>query len=266
MRKTNKFRKIIVTALKDSSSYPADTLIVFVSGIIFVGIQYFLWQCIYSSRTEIRGFDFKDIISYLALVSVIGTFLGSSFIERSIQSQTMSGTIGSELLFPLSYRKYLIYSCYGRNLFSLFVSGIPLFLLAFFLIGLKVPSLFTVFIFLISLHLGFLIGTNISFIVGITAFSLKNNEGIIQVNKFVSGVFSGGLVPLSFFPVFIKKIASVLPFQGIIFIPIQIYLKKISGVELLKGLGFQIFWVIVLIILGSILFEKLKNKIEIFGG
>ena len=266
MKRVNKIKKIIFIGLKDVAAYPTDILITCVSGLVFIGIQYFLWRCVYQARTDIGGFDFKALISYVALVSIITTFLGFSFIERRIQTHMMNGNVGLDLLFPFDYQGYHILLCYARNLFSFLASGIPLFLFSVFLLGLSIPSLPTILIFFITLHLGFLIGAGVSFIIGISAFSLKNNESCIQVNNFVSGILSGGLVPLSFFPLFVKNLADVLPFKGIIFIPIQVYLGKIQGYDILFALLFQIFWVLIISISGKLLFKHLTKKIEIFGG
>lgn len=266
MKKSDQIKKILIIGLKDSIAYPSDILTALVSGLVFIGIQYFLWQCVYQSLIDIEGFNFKELISYIALVSIITPFLSFSGIERRIQGVVMNGTIGLELLFPFNYQGYCILFCYGKNLFSFMASGIPLFLLSVYMLKLNIPSLSTILIFFVTLYFGFLIGANLSFIIGILAFILKNNEGCIQINKFISGVFSGSLAPLSFFPLFIQKIADVLPFKGIIFIPIQVYFERIQGTYLLLNLLFQVLWILILGILGRLLFEFFRRRIEILGG
>lgn len=57
-----------------------------------------------------------------------------------------------------------------------------------------------------------------------------------------------------------------MPFQYISYIPVLLYLGKISGVGILKALGMQIFWVAALVAIGHVLWGLSSKQITIQGG
>ena len=88
----------------------------------------------------------------------------------------------------------------------------------------------------------------------------------MQVERFVRAVLAGTLAPLAFFPAAVSTLAGLLPFQGIIAIPIEIYLGKISHLRILGLLGIQLFWAVVLTAAGAVMFDRARKKMEVFGG
>jgi len=67
---------------------------------------------------------------------------------------------------------------------------------------------------------------------------------------------SGALFPLDILPQGIQNILSYTPFPYLIFFPLQVYLGKISGVLLFKGILVSVFWAFVLLLLMNKLWKK----------
>jgi ABC-2 type transport system permease protein len=89
---------------------------------------------------------------------------------------------------------------------------------------------------------------------------------LLRAKYFLLELFSGLMIPISFFPQIFQDIFSVLPFQYISYIPVLIYLGKISGAGILKALALQIFWIFVLLGVGAALWQWSSRKITIQGG
>ena len=79
-------------------------------------------------------------------------------------------------------------------------------------------------------------------------------------------IFSGGTIPLSFYPHFLQKIAYILPFRYIVDIPFRIYSGNISISNAIPDLINGLIWLIVLLIVGYILSNKATKKAIIQGG
>ena len=79
-------------------------------------------------------------------------------------------------------------------------------------------------------------------------------------------LFSGLLLPISFFPHFFQSVLAVLPFQYISYIPVLLYLGKINGLGMLKVLSVQVFWVFALLALGDGMWRWSSRRITIQGG
>lgn len=77
---------------------------------------------------------------------------------------------------------------------------------------------------------------------------------------------SGAMIPLTFFPEIVQKLFNFLPFSSIIYTPSMIYLNKLSYVEIAKSLGLQLIWVVILMVLSKIMWNKVIDKLTIQGG
>jgi len=120
--------------------------------------------------------------------------------------------------------------------------------------------------FLASVALSFLIVAAINFAVGTFAVRLKSILGLLRAKFFLLELFSGLLLPISFFPQVFQKLFSVMPFEYISYVPLLIYLGKLEGAEVLKALALQIFWIAALLALGNAMWRWSSRKITIQGG
>ena len=77
---------------------------------------------------------------------------------------------------------------------------------------------------------------------------------------------SGAMIPLTFFPEIVQKLFNFLPFSSIIYTPAMIYLNKLSYIEIAKSLGLQLMWVVILMILSKVMWNKVIDKLTIQGG
>ena len=76
-------------------------------------------------------------------------------------------------------------------------------------------------------------------------FFIFNNTGLIRAKRVVIDLFSGLLLPISFYPVWAQNLMSYLPFQAISYVPSMIFTEGFVGHEiyqrgvLTSGLGFD---------------------------
>jgi ABC-2 type transport system permease protein len=120
--------------------------------------------------------------------------------------------------------------------------------------------------FLASVLLSFLIVAAINFAVGTFAVRLKSILGLLRAKFFLLELFSGLLLPISFFPGIFQKMFSVMPFEYISYVPLLIYLGKVKGAEIFQALALQLFWIAALLALGDAMWRWSSRKITIQGG
>jgi ABC-2 type transport system permease protein len=58
-------------------------------------------------------------------------------------------------------------------------------------------------------------------------------------------LLSGRLVPMTLMPDWVQTLADFLPFQWTFYFPIETLVGDLSNAELLRGLGMQVFWILV---------------------
>ena len=96
--------------------------------------------------------------------------------------------------------------------------------------------------------LSFFINTELNILTGITTFFLYNNSGLIRAKRVVIDLFSGLLLPISFFPGWAQNLMKYFPFQGISYIPSMIFTNGFSHQQALMGIWQQCMWVVVLMV------------------
>ena len=156
----------------------------------------------------------------------------------------------------------------GTSSHTVLFNMLPKFLLFYGVFGLSLPpSLLTVFLFLISVVLGYVILFSIEFIIGIFAFWLVEIRGIYAfVIWGLAMLFSGYFLPLEFYPAFLAKVAAVLPFRAIIYFPTAIYTGQLIGENLVTALLIQLTWVVMLVGVGRLAYRAAFRKLVIQGG
>jgi len=117
---------------------------------------------------------------------------------------------------------------------------------------------------------GEILGIPITFflqmIVGTCGFYTNATWGMQILRESIISIFSGLIAPLTMFPEAFQKIANILPFKEFFYTPINIYLGKIQGIEILGIIGKQLIWAIIMYVIAKAFFNKAVKKITINGG
>lgn len=237
-----------------------------VTYFIYVSVYYFIWKAIYTQSTNIEGFDFSQMLTYIAVGWIIRSFYFNN-IDQEMAYQVMEGKLAMDLIKPVNIQMMNIAQALGESVFRLGMLTAPTAFVLLLVYPLKRPASAVHFIaFLISVLLSFFIVAGINFAVGTFAIRLKSILGLLRAKYFLLELFSGLLLPISFFPPLFQKILAVLPFQYISYIPVLLYLGKIKGAGIAAALSLQLFWVGAMLALGDALWRWSSRKITIQGG
>lgn len=101
--------------------------------------------------------------------------------------------------------------------------------------------------------------------VGMSAFWAEDVDGLFSMTDRVKRFFSGGYFPLSILPPILGVVSGLLPFAYTFYIPTQLYLKKMSLEEGIKGLGIQLVWIFILYGLTKWIWNRGIRKYEGVG-
>jgi ABC-2 type transport system permease protein len=78
--------------------------------------------------------------------------------------------------------------------------------------------------------------------------------------------FGGLLIPLALFPPVMQEVLLKLPFAQVYYVPVQIWLGRFEGPQLLERLAWQWGWVLVLFALSRIVMDQAQKKVTLVGG
>jgi len=237
-----------------------------VTYFIYVSVYYFIWKAIFTHGEQIAGFDFSQILTYISVGWIIRSFYFNN-IDQDMAQQVLEGKLAMDLIKPVNIQWMYVAQAFGESVFRLALLTAPTAAVLLIVYPLKRPAGWSSFFaFFLSVILSFFIVAAINFAVGTLAIRLKSILGLLRAKFFLLDLFSGLLLPISFFPHFFQIIFTALPFQYISYIPVLLYLGRIEGVGVVRALALQLFWVVALIGLGHAMWRWSARKITIQGG
>ena len=200
---------------------------------------------------------------------VLALAMSNSFSidDFAIAKLLRDGSIATEMLKPMDLRINLLASNLGEIFFKLLINFLPAILISKIFIGILPPAGIKNFLgFLLSMVLGFSILWSISTIVQMTAFWVVNVWSVSTIKNVFINVLSGAMLPLWFMPHTLRKVISFTPFETIYYTPINIYLGRLTNMEILISYGKQAGWFLVLFVIGNFMWNAGKKRVFVQGG
>ena len=190
--------------------------------------------------------------------------------DNSIFESIERGDIAYDLVRPMDlYARWFTTSTASR------VSAVMLRCWPVLIIGFLLPgdfritppsSLFQFLAFVLSMFLALGVVVSIAMLVYISAFYTINSLGTRTIAGFAGEFLSGAIIPLPFFPDFIRPVVSLLPFASIQNAPLMIFAGVYTGGDIYRSIGLQVFWIVVLNVIGKYLFSHAIKRVISQGG
>ena len=257
--------KIARMGIKERFQYKYLTFLWVFNRIIEVVVYVFVWYAIYNQTGQINGFSIEEMATYYILVVTL-TPLSLWGINEDIAYSIRKGYITKELLNPISYFKYY----FGKELSEIgfgILIGILTFIACTIFWTVLMPVNVWAFIgFICIILLNIPISYFFQMIVGTCGFYTDAIWGMQILRKSIISIFSGLIAPLTMFPIWFQNIANILPFKEFFYTPINIYLGKIQGIEILWIIVKQAIWVLIMYVIAKAFFNKAVKKVTINGG
>ncbi len=261
----SKISGILKTEFKMMTVYRFEMAITLIVGPLSILVFYFLWQAIYANTGVdiIRGFTFHQLVTYYIVSWFVG-ILSYTHIEDSLRHEVRHGRIIRDLVKPINYIWLHFFTTIGHRLYAVIIEVIPLFIIAFVFFAVKV-NLSYLPLFILSVLFAAILTYLISAIVGMSAFWLIHNRGIIKIKRILLYFISGAVLPLTFFPQWFQNLSFYMPFQYLTFVPINIWLAKYTIPQAFQFLGIQIGWILIFYLLCIFVWKSAIKKVTAVG-
>lgn len=230
-----------------------------------------LWVAIYAnSPTQIlQGFTLMQMLFYNLVVHMTGaiTYMSPLF---DVADDYFDGRIAMSLIKPTSYAIQLFFRNLGNNLFSNLFITLPTFAVvtavALFTNNTHALAWLNLPIFILSALLGLFINYFANFIFANLVFYTDATFGMFQLNNAVVRIFSGALIPLNFFPGWLRIVANFLPYASVQYIPAMILLGRTQGIDLFYAIAIQCIWVVILGAGAKLVWRSSLLRMKVMGG
>lgn len=268
MRTFRKYLPFVIGSMQDNLAYRSSLIGWLFVDVLYVMVLFFSWQAVFASSTTatLEGYTFGSMIGYLMIRSIVA---GSIFMLTSdqIADDFIDGSIVMHLVKPISYMGFMFARAFGSVLIFIVFFGGPYAIATvvfgeFYDLGLLL-TLPNILMFFVSVFFSMLINFFISFSFGIIIFYTFNGFGVWQLMGAINLLFSGSMIPLSFYPDWLYRIALALPFAQVIYSPILLIQGQVEATSILLV---QAMWVVIMVTIANIGWALTKNKVMIQGG
>lgn len=262
----NAFLATVRISFRRQLTYRAANLSGLATNLMFGFFRASVLIALYREQPSVNGLSLQGAITYAGLTQAMIGYL-SFFHWYELMHTVYDGQVGSDLLKPLDYFLYWLGIDAGRALGTLLIRGMPLFLVFALFYDVVLPlSLLQWGAFLLSLLFALLISFGWRFMVNLASFWTPNAIGFGRFAFGLSWTFSGFFFPLALFPDWLAEFSRLSPFGASVYIPIQVFIGNVSGIELAKSLIVQFTWIVILVILDHIILNRGVRKLVIQGG
>lgn len=254
-------------SFRRAAAYRFDAWVRLFSNFVFLFMWIFIWQGLYMEKDIVEGVSFHGMVSYVLISQVLQGLHGAGTPLWEIQERVRSGDIVMELMRPYSYPLRMLFADLGSIFFYFIIAVLPLYTALFFIFEPAFPQTWFQWLFFIcAAILGYLIRFCIELTFGLFSFWLVETGGVEDIFYFSITLFSGSVIPLWFFPSWLREIASLLPFQGIFFVPNAIFVGELGGVKMFKAMGVQLIWLVITVLVLRYVWHRAASKVVVQGG
>jgi ABC-2 type transport system permease protein len=263
-RPTQKYWAIFKTQLINSFAYPGDLLSRSVTIIIFMWVFAQLWRVTYQSvgREVISGLTYQETLWYLMLAETI--VLSKPRLSTTIAEAVKDGSVAYLLNKPYNFLLYQISIGLGDSVMQMVFNALTGGAIVWLLVG-PPPALWGWPLVLVAVIAAWLIDFCIAAIIGLAAFVTEEVSAFEWIYQKIMFILGGLLIPLDFYPDWLRTMALSLPFAYTIYGPARLFVDP-SLTRFAMLLVGQVAWLVVLGGLLTFLFRKGVTWLAINGG
>ena len=270
----SKYWHALNIGIQNNLTYRINFLARALFGLIPLTAVIFLWRTIYASRVEqgdapvISSYTLAEMISYYLLVTAVDALTAVNEDDWQIAADIKDGNISQFLLKPVDYLWFRFSLFISGRITYLAVAAIPLALFFFWLRDYFVlpADAFTFGCFLLSVVLTAVLQFFLSYMMAMLAFWVLEVSTFIFILYAFEYIASGHLFPLDILPAGLERALYFTPFPYQLYFPVGIYMGKVTGAELARGLLIQTGWLLIAYGLARFAWHRGLKKYSAAGG
>ena len=265
---------ILRISLEERLVYRGDFALGTLMRFLPIVTQIYLWKEIFKAvdaargSATIAGYSYEDMVAYYLLTMLSRAFSSMPGLASGIALQVRDGEIKKYLVQPIDLIGFLLLSRIAHKLAYYSVAILP-FAFVFWLCGNYFPawpSFTTILAYLAALILGFVMGFFLEAAIGLFSFWFLEVTSLLFVYMLLSFFLSGHMFPLDLLPAPWDQVVEWLPLRYLAYFPAAVWLGKIEGAELVRGLLIEVAWIAFFIVLCRVMLARGIRRYSGFGG
>ncbi|MFI5910702.1 ABC transporter permease [Dactylosporangium sp. NPDC051541] len=224
-----------------------------------------VWKVLLGGGTPVGGFDWPQMRSYLLVAFASGALVGS-FVDFRMSWRIKSGLVALDLVKPVDYQRARLWEAIGGVWIEIAVVALVAAVSIAFSGPPALPAGPELALFVTSMVLLIPLKFIVVYFSTLACFWTQNDVGVLWARQAITGLLSGALVPLAYFPGWLATAAQWSPFAGLTSTPALIFIGRASGGHALLLVAVQLGWVILLWYAARALFSRALRRLTVHGG
>lgn len=259
------YRAMAEAAFKALLAYRLQFLLGLLGGMFLLLSLLYLWRTILTEGRAPFGFGWPQMQAYL-LVAFIANTVVSTYTDWRMAMRIQDGSVAVDLTKPVDYQRARLAETLGFACFEIaaltVVASVALLLFG----PVPWPDAGSAALFVLSMALVVPLKFSVVYMCGLLCFWTQNYMGINWARLALQQLFSGAMVPLVFFPGWLRTTAELLPFQAMAYTPAMIFLEQFDGAEAWRRIGLQAAWAVGLWVLARLAWRAASRRLTVHGG
>ncbi len=263
-----RFLRLMSLAIQGKMYYRVGFLLNLLTPLVMLAGQFMLWGSLYGERegAQVGEYARADMFSYILLAFAINSLLTWSS-ENVLSREIRSGMVIARRIRPVPFLLQSVAEMCGNMLLQAVVN-FTVVAVVFFLFAphltLPVPANFG--LFLLSLALAMALRMLLVSCFSLLCFFTTGHLGLTWTRTALTEFFSGALIPVALFPVWLKTVAYLLPFPLMLQVPVSIFLGQDLAISLPLTFALQGGWILVFLGLHALLYGHIRKNTTLAGG
>ena len=260
---------VLAMAFRRQLAYRTANLAGFATNAFFGLLRASLFLALFTTGGQtINGYDAQSAATYTWVTQAL-IMIVSLWAWWDIETTIRSGDVVTDLARPFSYLGYWLARDYGRALYFILFRALPTLLVGQLTLpgGLRWPhSPLQVAALLVSVVFAVGISFAWRFLLNVSAFWTTDARGLGGMTTALVLFLGGFVVPLRFFPEWLQPLLFSLPFAGIVQIPTDLFIGRLTGLDALLALGSQALWMTAMLMAGQLTIQLAVRRVSLQGG
>lgn len=213
----------------------------------------------------IGGFDWSQMRAYLVVAFASGTLV-SNLVDFRMSHRIRSGLVALDLVKPVDYQRARFAEAIGGVWIEVVVIAVVTAVTVAIGGALDAPPGPMLGLFAASMLLLVPLKFAFVYLSTLACFWTENFVGVLWARQAVTGLLSGALVPLVYFPGWLATAAQWSPFAGLTSTPALIFIGQASGSHAVLLVVAQFGWVLAFWFGARALFRRALRRLTVHGG
>ena len=213
-------------------------------------------------QTTIAGLSLRDTLWYLMIAETI--VLSKPRLAHTIAESVKDGSIAYLLNKPYNFLLYHFSVAFGDGTLRLVFNAIIGGAMVWLMVG-PPPDMIGVPFVLVAIAFAWLLDCAFTALVGLTAFITEDVAAFDWIYSKLVLILGGTLIPLDFFPAWLREIVTALPFAYTVYAPARFFVAPDLARFAMLIAG-QLVWLAILALILLFVFQRGVTRLTINGG